>query len=117
MISSGVIRMRIEGISFDWPNVREVLASPTARLNIARILGQWEGSQQPALLFVLIGEKPFADVYAEEELLSIFPDATIVESDTGGRDIEVPLRVFVADKQGTTVYRIADPRPAERMAL
>jgi hypothetical protein len=105
----GAKRMYLEGITFDRSNMGAVLASRAGKANIARILRRWTGSRRPAVLFVLVGETPFADVYAEEVLVDIFPAADVLDSEPPGHEDTRTLRVFVADKWSTTVYMIEDP--------
>lgn len=109
-ISTGTMKMNVEGISFDGSNARAVLKSRVSKANIARILRRWTGSRRPAVLFVLVGETPFADVYAEEDLLDIFPVGPVRAGKPQVRDGTRALRVFVTDDRGTTAFVIADPR-------
>ena len=86
------------------------LASGDLASEIAALLRRWTEPRRPALLVVLDWEAPFADVYAEDELLVVFPDAPLFPA--GSIEAIGPgmILIVVIDEEGETAYAIADPR-------
>ena len=78
--------------------------------DIATLLRRWTEPGRPALLVVLDWDRPFADVYPEDELLETFADAPLVHAGSNDEDGEARVLVYVIDEQGETVYAIPDPR-------
>lgn len=97
-------------IGRDRPGVAAYLASGDLTPDLVALLERWTEPRRPAILLVREWDVPFADVYAEDELLEVFPDAPLVR--TGLTDEIGPgtLLVFVIDEEGETAYAIADPR-------
>ena len=99
------------GIRIDHPrDLGAHLAGAATKAKLAAILGRWSDPRRPAVLFVLIGEAPFADVFGEDELLTLFPDAPVLHAEPMDRVAPGILRVFIVDERGATIYAIADPR-------
>ena len=102
--------MRVGGIWFDDPVRGCVLASREVKVRLSELLRQWTEPRRPAILFVLVGESPFVGVYAEDHLLDTFPGARLVPAEPVFGASPGTLLVFVADKMGTTIFVLADPR-------
>src|SRR6059058_3164011 len=98
-------------IRIDHPrDVGVHLARGATQAKLAAILGRWTDLRRPAVLFVLVGEAPFAEVFSEHELLALFPDAPVVHAESIDRVVPGILLVFVVDERGATIYGVADPR-------
>ncbi len=91
-------------------DVAAYLSGGDLTAELGALLRRWTGPSRPAILVVLDWDPPFADVYAEAELLETFPTAPIIHStavDEIGSEI---MLVYVIDQLGETVYAIPDPR-------
>jgi hypothetical protein len=77
---------------------------------IAELLRRWDEPGRPALLIVLDWDRPFAELYPEDELLDAFPDAPLVHAGSTDEDGEPRLLVYVIDHEGEAAYAIPDPR-------
>ena len=87
------------------PDVGVHLARGATQAKLAAILGRWTDLRRPAVLFVLVGEAPFAEVFSEHELLALFPDAPVIHAepiDRGGDLIGSAKRI---------VHHFADTEP------
>ncbi len=102
--------MNTPEIRRDRPGVAAYLAGGDLTAEIASLLRRWTEPRRPALLVVLDWDPPFADVYAEDELLEVFPDSPLIHTESIGEIVLGIVLVFVIDEEGGTAYSIADPR-------
>jgi hypothetical protein len=110
MTYNGATTVNRQQIDLDRPGVAAYLASGELAAEIAALLGRWTGRQRPAILVVLDWETPFADVYAEDELLEVFPDASFIHAGPISSIGPGTLLIFVIDEEGEAAYAIPDPR-------
>jgi hypothetical protein len=94
----------------DGAGAAAYLASGDLTAEIAALLRRWTDRQRPDVLVVLHWETPFAEVYGEDELLDVFPDAPLIRAEPTGGIGPGRLLVIVIDEEGETAYAIADPR-------
>jgi hypothetical protein len=91
-------------------DVAAYLAGGELAEDIAALLRRWREPGRPALLVVLDWDRPFAEIYPEDELLETFAKASLVHAGSNDEDGAARVLVYVIDKDGETVYAIPDPR-------
>jgi hypothetical protein len=110
MTSIGVTTVNRLQVLRDRLGVAAYLASGDLTEDVAALLRRWAGPRHPAVLVALDWEIPFADVYAEDELLDAFPDTPLIPAEPIDEMAQRRLLIFVIDEEGDTAYAIADPR-------
>jgi hypothetical protein len=112
MIHVGATTVTVNAPLFhlDRPGLAAYLAGGELKADLCALLGRWTGRRRPALLLVLDWDTPFAEVYAEDELLEVFADAPLVHSGPIPSLGPGTLLIFVIDEQGETAHAIPDPR-------
>ena len=88
------------------------LAGGEIAAGLAALLRRWDDPRRPAILLVRDWDIPFAEVYAQDELLATFPDAPVFHA--GPLEDLGPgtLLVVVIDEDGEAAYAIPDPTRA-----
>ncbi len=110
MTPAGAMTVSTPQIRRDRPGVAAYLSGGDLSTEIASLLSRWTEPRRPALLVVLDWDPPFADVYAEEELLEVFPDSPLIHTESIGEVVLGIVLIFVIDEEGETAYAITDPR-------
>jgi hypothetical protein len=113
------------GTTLKFQQLRQVRDDVAAYLSggelaseLAALLRRWSRPSRPAILVAVDWDPPFAEVYAEAELLATFPTAPLIHARAVEDVGPGTVLVYVIDQRGETSYAIPDPRassPAPRM--